>query len=48
MSKWIRIRKPTRSITNSNQVGLNYFYKFQFELIFDLVHQELGSLGLNT
>jgi len=44
-SKWVRIRGSTRSITGLDRVGLKFFYKFQYRLIFDSVLQEPGSSG---
>jgi len=47
LSKWVRTREPTRLTTSSGRIGLNFFYKFQYGLIFDLAHLELGSSRLN-
>jgi len=38
--KWIGTRKSTRSIMGLGRVELNFFYKFQCELIFDPVHPD--------
>jgi len=47
LSKWVGTREPTRLTTGSGRVGLKFFYKFQYRLIFDLTHLEPGSLELN-
>jgi len=47
LSKWVGTRNSTRLITGSDRVGLKFFYKFQYRLIFDPAHLELGSSGLN-
>jgi len=47
LSKWVGTCEPTRLITGSGWVWLNFFYKFQYGLTFDPVHLEPGSSGLN-
>jgi len=39
--------ESTRFTTNSDRVGLKFFYNFQYRLIFDPAHLEPGSRGLN-
>jgi len=45
--KWVGTREPTRLTTGSGWVGLKFFYKFQYRLIFDPAHLEPDSPGLN-
>jgi len=47
LSKWVGTREPTRLTTGSNRVGLKFFYKFQYGLIFYPAHLEPDSSGLN-
>jgi len=47
LSKWVGTCEPTRLTTGSGRVGLKFFYKFQYGLIFDPAHLEPGSSGLN-
>jgi len=47
MSKWVGICEPTQLTTGSDRVGLKFFYKFQYGLIFDPAHLEPSSPGLN-
>ena len=39
--------RANRLPTSSGWVGLNFFYKFQYELIFDSTHLEPDWSGLN-
>jgi len=41
LAKWVETRGPTRSIMGLGWVGLNWFYKFQYGLIFDPTHPSL-------
>jgi len=43
LSKWVGTREPTWFSTGSDRVGLIFFYKFQYELIFNPTHLESGS-----
>jgi len=45
LSKWVEIRESIRSIIGSDRVGLNFFYKFEYKLIFDPTYLEPDSLG---
>jgi len=37
-SKWVTTRESIRLITDLGRVGLKFFYKFQYGLIFDPTH----------
>jgi len=43
LSKWVRTREPTRPTMGLGRVGLKFFIKFQYGLIFDPVRLEPGS-----
>jgi len=47
LSKWVKICESIRFTTGLGWVGLNFFYKFQYGLIFDPAHLEPDSSGLN-
>jgi len=47
LSKWVGTREPIRFTTILSRVGLNFFYKFQYRLIFDPAHLEPDSPELN-
>jgi len=47
LSKWVGTREPNRLTMSSDGVGLKFFYKFQYELIFDAAHLEPSSPELN-
>jgi len=47
LSKWVGTCEPTWLTTGLGRVGLKFFYKFQYGLIFDPTHLELSSSGLN-
>jgi len=40
LSKWIGTYEPTRPTTGLDQVGLKFFYKFEYGLIFDPAYLE--------
>ena len=42
LSKWVGTRESTRLTTGSDRVGLKFFYKFKYGLIFDPAYLEAG------
>ena len=40
LSKWVGTHEPTRLTTGLGRVGLKFFYKFQYRLIFYPAHLE--------
>jgi len=47
LSKWVGTHEPIQLTTGLDRVGLKFFYKFQYGLIFNPTHLELGLLQLN-
>jgi len=45
--KMVGTRKSIQSTMSLSRVGLKFFYKFQYGLIFDSAHLEPGSPELN-